>query len=65
MPKKYREMGKKFGIDIADYYGNDSGEMPLAATYVANRKGIIAHAFVDSDYTQRMEPDLIVQVLEK
>jgi peroxiredoxin len=65
MPEKYREMGKKFGVDIADYYGNDSGEMPLAATYVVDQSGIIVHAFIDSDYTKRMEPESIVQVLEK
>ena len=65
MPEKYREMGKKFGVDIADYYGNDSGEMPLAATYVTNRGGIIVHAFLDSDYTNRMDPEEIIPVLKK
>lgn len=65
MPAKYRDMGKKFGIDISDYSGNDSGQMPLPATYVVNSKGIIEHAFLDSDYTIRMEPEEIVQVLEE
>ena len=65
IPEPIREMGKKFGVDIADYYGNDSGEMPLAAPYVINRGGIIVHAFFDSDYTNRMEPEEIIQVLKK
>ncbi len=66
MPEKYREMGKESGmIDLAASNGDESGELPLAATYIVNPEGVVAHVFLDSDYTHRMEPELIVQVLEK
>ncbi len=64
MPEKYREMGKKFGLDLAAVNGDDSGELPLTATYIINTDGIIEHAFIDCDYTLRMEPSSIIQMLK-
>ncbi len=36
----------------------------LPATCVIDGRGVIRHAFVDRDRTQRMEPDTIIEVLE-
>ena len=65
MPEKYREMGKKFGLDLAEVNGDRSYELPLTATYIIAREGTIAYAFIDTDYTRRMEPDDIVRELKK
>lgn len=40
-------------------------EIPIPATYIVDTNGLIVHAFVDADYTKRMEPDDIVAILEK
>ena len=46
-------------IELVD----DSGELPLAATYVIDMSGKIAYAFVDADYRTRAEPAAIVEAL--
>ena len=52
----------KFGL--SEYNGNDSNELPLAATYVINQAGKIIYAFVDADYRNRAEPADILKALK-
>ena len=54
-----------FGIDIPAHNGNETFELPLPATYVIAQDGAIAYAFVDADYTLRLEPAEIVTALQK
>ncbi len=54
-----------FGFDIPVINGDDSFDLPIPATYIIGRDGMVAHAFVNADYTQRMEPEEIVHALEK
>jgi peroxiredoxin len=53
-----------FGIDVEASNGNASQELPLPATYVIASDGSVASAFVDADYTKRMEPDDIIATLK-
>jgi peroxiredoxin len=39
--------------------------LPMPATYIIARDGTIAYAFVDADYTRRMEPNDMCAVLER
>ena len=64
LPEALRPIYEMFGLDIPGYNGDDSFELPMPATYVIKQDGEIAHAFVDADYTQRMEPAEIVDVLK-
>jgi peroxiredoxin len=50
-------------LDLAKYNGSDSGELPIGATYVIDRGGIIRYAFVDADYRKRAEPSHVVAAL--
>lgn len=52
-------------FDLHGYNGDDSDELPLAATYVIDTDGIIRYAFLDSDYRNRAEPKAIIQALKK
>lgn len=54
---------EKFGL--SEYNGNDSNELPLAATYVINPEGKIIYAFVDADYRNRAEPSDIIAALKR
>ena len=56
----YRDM-----LKITESNGNDSMELPLAATYVIDTGGVIRYAFLDADYTQRADPDEVVSEVEK
>jgi len=64
LPEALRPIYEAFDIDIADNQGNDAFELPMPATYIIGTDGIIAHAFVDADYTQRMEPADIIKALK-
>ncbi len=59
-----RPIYRNLGIDIPAYNGDDSFRLPVPATYIVRQDGTIAHAFVNADYTQRMEPAEIVTRLE-
>jgi peroxiredoxin len=54
---------EKFGL--SEYNGNDSNELPLAATYIIDPDGTIAYAFLDADYRNRAEPSVITAELNK
>jgi peroxiredoxin len=51
------------GLDLVQFNGDDSGELPLSATFIINRNGLVAYSFVDVDYKKRIEPSEIVSVL--
>lgn len=64
LAEELRPLYSSFGIDLKDYDGNDSYELPIPATYVVGQDNIIAASFVDADYTKRMEPADIVTALQ-
>ncbi len=44
--------------------GDDSWELPIPATFIADRDGTILYATASEDYTERPEPDEIVHFLQ-
>lgn len=51
-------------FDLHSFNGDESDELPLPATYVIDREGIIRYAFVDADYRKRAEPAEIIEALK-
>ena len=60
IPEQLRPIYQSFGIDLPEHNGDETFELPIAATYVINRDGKVVYAFVNPDYTQRAEPADIV-----
>ena len=58
-----RPIHEQFGMDIPGHNGNDSFELPLAATYVIGRDGIVIHSFVSANWMERAEVSEIVDLL--
>ena len=58
-----RPIYKNIGADLPAYNGSESWELPMPGTFVVAQDGTIILAFVDADYTQRLEPETIVQCL--
>ncbi|WP_339837198.1 peroxiredoxin-like family protein [uncultured Flavobacterium sp.] len=50
---------------LSDFNGNKDNELPLAATYVIDKNGIIQYAFLDEDYRKRAEPNEVIKAIEK
>ncbi|GGU71273.1 peroxiredoxin [Streptomyces albospinus] len=53
-----------FGFDLQRVNGGHPRTLPLPATYVIDREGVIRWAFVDTDYTARAEPADILAALD-
>ena len=62
MVRVYRD---KLGLDLADYNGDGRYVLPVPATFVIDREGIIRAAFAEVDYKQRMEPAAILEALRE
>ena len=45
------------------YNGDAANRLPLAATYVIAKNGLVEFAFLDADYKKRATPDEIISVL--
>ena len=62
---KMQEIYKNFGIDLPTANGDQSFELPIPTTYVVGQNGIVAYAFIDADYTNRLDPEVIIAELKK
>ena len=56
---------ENFDWDLIAINGTERVELPIPATYVVDREGVIQYAFVDADYTKRAEPEKILEVLRE
>jgi peroxiredoxin len=65
IPPAIKELYLRLGIDLGARHGNATGEwlLPLPATYIVDRRGVIRHAELDPDFKRRMEPKEIVRAL--
>ena len=59
MQSVYRDLG----LELPEYNDDDSWSLPIPATYVLDRDGKIRLAFVDPDYTRRLDPTQILATL--
>lgn len=62
---KMQEIYRNFGIDLSTANGDQSFELPIPATYVVAQNGIVAFAFIDADYTNRLDPETIIAELRR
>jgi len=62
-----QEMGRlyKKNIDFESYYGSDTDELPIPATYIVDTDGVVRYAFIDADYTRRADPKEILLILNR
>jgi len=65
LPLRLRLLYKLAGkIDLRRFNGDDSWTLPMPGTFVIARDGIVRAAFVNADYTLRMEPAAVLEALE-
>ncbi len=63
LPELLRPVYEAWQLDIPGHNADNSFELPMPATYIIGTDGIVHHAFVDMDYTRRLEPDVIIEQL--
>ncbi|MEM7658256.1 MAG: peroxiredoxin-like family protein [Bacteroidota bacterium] len=52
-------------FDLHGYNGDESNQLPLAATYVIDQAGVIRYAFLDAEYRNRAESTEILAALKR
>jgi peroxiredoxin len=60
MPPALVELYRAAGNDLAVINGNGRWVLPLPATYVIDRDGVIAYAHIEADYRERAEPEQVL-----
>lgn len=63
LPDSLRTIYDSFGIDVAAHNGEASFKLPIPASYVVATDGTIVNAFVNADYSQRIEPSSLVDAI--
>ncbi|ETW92421.1 MAG: alkyl hydroperoxide reductase [Candidatus Entotheonella gemina] len=64
VPADLRAIYESVGIDLLTTQGNDHFELPIPGAFIVDPHGTVVTAFVDADYTKRLEPSEIVEVLQ-
>jgi peroxiredoxin len=65
LPLDLRPIYAGFGIDLPKANGDETFELPIPATYIIGTDRKIRKAFVDTDYTKRLDPEEIIAVLKR
>ncbi len=63
LAEELRPVYEAFGIDVPAYNGDETFELPIPATFVVDRDGTVRRAFVDPDYTRRLDPADVIAAL--
>lgn len=62
-PERYRARLRGRGVDLAERQGHAGWFLPVPATFVVDRGGMVRWAFLDVDFTRRAEPDDVLAAL--
>ena len=54
----------EWGMLLPDLNADGSWDLPVPATFVIDRTGVVRAAHVDPDYRQRMDPDTVIAALD-
>jgi peroxiredoxin len=66
LPEDLLEAYEAFNHGLADMNGEEGAtELPIPATYLLDSSGIIRLAFIEEDYTRRLDPQIILEALRE
>lgn len=64
LPEDLREIYHSFNLHVDIHNGNKDYELPMPATYIINKEKEIIYSFVPEDYTERLDPETILEILK-
>ncbi|MDH5192015.1 MAG: AhpC/TSA family protein [Gammaproteobacteria bacterium] len=65
MPEAIQVLYKEWGLDVPRVNGSDNYDLPIPATYIVGTDGKVKEAYININYTERMEPAEILAFLKK
>ncbi len=60
-----RAAHKQVGVNLPEFNGSDSWELPMAGTFLVDQSGAVRLAFVNPDFTRRLDPSVIIARLKE
>ena len=63
VPAALQELYLEFGTDLREQNADGTWSLPVPATFVVDRRGVIRARFVEMDFTKRMAPADVVSAL--
>jgi peroxiredoxin len=60
-----RDVYNQSGIDLGIFQRSAIWFLPIPATLVIDRQGIIRHAYINEDFRERLEPDRIPEIISE
>jgi peroxiredoxin len=64
MPEDLVAVYQQFGLDIPKHNGDNSWTLPIPTRLIIDTEGIIRHAAINADYTDRPEPEDTLEALK-
>lgn len=64
-PDSMRTVFDKFGVDWNQRYGDNNLEVPIPATFLIDKKGIVRNSFVNPEYRYRLDPETAFQWVDQ
>jgi peroxiredoxin len=65
MDQGHIELYRRLGWNVADANAGSGWELPVPASYVTGRDGVIDFVFADPDWSRRVEPSELVAAVER
>lgn len=59
-----REVYRAKGLNLPDYNGDDSWELPVTGVFVLDESRRVLYAWAESDYTRRPDPETLLAALD-
>jgi peroxiredoxin len=63
VPEEQKAIYQRAFVNLPFVNGDDSWELPIPATYIIDRNGIVTYASANEDYAERPEPEDIIRAL--
>lgn len=60
-----REVYRAKGLDLSEYNGDESWELPVTAVLVIDEDRKVLYAWTESDYTRRPDPEVLLAALDE
>ncbi|WP_027086887.1 peroxiredoxin-like family protein [Cohnella panacarvi] len=65
VPDYIQEIMKQIGMDLAEYNAASRWILPIPSTFMIDESGIIRSTYVNPDFMQRQDPEVILRELRK
>ena len=63
-PEDLSKVYLQFDIDVPTSNGADEWKLPMPASYLLDKNGVICQAAINPDYSQRPEPEELLEQLK-